>query len=60
MHYGRLNGDDLDLGIEPFHTENRQFWSWRTLGLALFGYFNGRPKPMSWRSIALAVLPSNC
>jgi hypothetical protein len=39
MHYGRLNGDDLDLGLEPVHTDNPQFWSWRTLGLALFGYF---------------------
>lgn len=39
MHYARLNGDDLDLGLEPIHVENRALWSWRSAWLAAFGYF---------------------
>lgn len=39
MHYGRLNGDDLDLGLEPFHSDTPGLWSPRMLWLAWFGFF---------------------
>lgn len=39
-HYLRMNDDTADLGFERIHFENPAFWSWKTMYLALFGYFN--------------------
>lgn len=39
MHYTRLLGDDLDLGLEPFHIEDPRLWSPKSIWLAWFGFF---------------------
>ena len=39
MHYTRLRGDDLDLGLEPFYIEDPRLWLPKSILLAWFGFF---------------------
>jgi 2-polyprenyl-3-methyl-5-hydroxy-6-metoxy-1,4-benzoquinol methylase len=39
MHYCRTLGDDVELGLEPFHIEDPRVWSPKSIWLAWFGFF---------------------